>query len=44
VSMSILDMKFFDVVGTCFMSTYNFSYNFLARIKIFFFVRYHGII
>ena len=31
--MSNLDMKFRDVVGTCFMSTHNFSYNFLTRIK-----------
>jgi hypothetical protein len=31
--MSFLDMKFWDVVGTCFMSTHNFSYNFLTHIK-----------
>ena len=36
--MSNLDMKFWDVVGTCFMSTHNFSYNFLTRIKLIFMV------
>jgi hypothetical protein len=31
-----LDMKFWDVVGTCFMSTHNFPYNFLTCIKYIF--------
>ena len=37
VSMSNLDMKFWDVVGTCFVSTHNVSYNFLIHIKYFFY-------
>jgi hypothetical protein len=45
--MPNLEKKFWDVVGTYFMSTHNFSYNFLTRIKYIFYtvamVAYKGV-